>query len=510
MTLLIRNVRILGSEKEFAEPADVFVNGDTISAIGSFSGKKADLILDGQGGYLSPGFIDVNSTSDHYLTLFDNREQEDLLRQGVTTIIGGMCGASLAPLAYGTLESIQKWGDPSRVNVNWHTMAEFLSVLDARPLAVNFGTLAGHATIRRALTGEALRELTKNEMNVFARMLEEAMEQGAFGLSTGLSYVHARATSSLELSFFADIVARFGGVYATHLRDGAGGVEKSIEETIRLASDRNVKTIVSHFMPMKGADREYEAALDSIGRLSDTMDFRFDAYPFTDSLVPIYTFLPEWAQNGGMNVMLANVKDQWLLSRIKKDIPAPDADHFVIAQAPGNEFLAGKTLREIAHTYEMNDARDALLKLMATTGMKCSVLYRNIDEALMKKALGNPRSFIGSNAPSWSRGSGAKRRRFRPGRITSTFTTFLALAAGGLMPLDAAVRKLTSEPAAMFGLKGRGVIKEGNSADLTCFKISGKGGEPAEVQFTVVNGIPVEIAQEFKGSYPGKVLRHNA
>ena len=98
--------------------------------------------------------------------------------------MGGMCGASLAPLLYGTLESLQKWGDPNRVNVNWHTMAEFLAVMDKRPAGVNFGTLVGHATIRRAIVGEALRDLTKNELGVFARTLEAALAEGAFGFST--------------------------------------------------------------------------------------------------------------------------------------------------------------------------------------------------------------------------------------------------------------------------------------------------------------------------------------
>ena len=115
-----------------ASKSDVFVSDNKISAIGNFPNKKADMVLDGQGAYLSPGSSTCNTDSDHYLTLFDNPSQEDFLRQGVTTIMGGMCGASLAPLLYGSLESFQKWGDTNRVNVNWHTMAEFLAVMDKR------------------------------------------------------------------------------------------------------------------------------------------------------------------------------------------------------------------------------------------------------------------------------------------------------------------------------------------------------------------------------------------
>ena len=139
MTLLIKNVRVLGGVKEFPDLCDVFVTDDKIAAIGNFPDKKADEVLDGQGAYLSPGFIDINTDSDHYLTLFDHPSQEDFLRQGVTTIFGGMCGSSLAPLLYGTLESVRKWGGSEDYgNVDWHTMGEFLETLNKRPLAVNF------------------------------------------------------------------------------------------------------------------------------------------------------------------------------------------------------------------------------------------------------------------------------------------------------------------------------------------------------------------------------------
>ena len=159
MTLLIKNVQIVGGAGNNANGAttDVFVSDNKISAIGSFPNKKADMVLDGQGAYLSPGFIDSNTGSDHYLTLFDNPNQEDFIKQGVTTIMGGMCGASLAPLLYGSLEALQKWGDPNRTNVSWHTMGEFLKVMDKHPTSVNFGTLVGHATVRRALVGLANR-----------------------------------------------------------------------------------------------------------------------------------------------------------------------------------------------------------------------------------------------------------------------------------------------------------------------------------------------------------------
>ncbi len=122
MTLLIKNVQFIGADKPREGKVDVFVVGDKISAIGELGDKKADQVIEGQGAYLMPGFIDVHTTSDHYLSLFDYPSQEDFLRQGVTTIVGGHCGSSLAPLLYGSLESIRKWAAIDQVNVNWHTV----------------------------------------------------------------------------------------------------------------------------------------------------------------------------------------------------------------------------------------------------------------------------------------------------------------------------------------------------------------------------------------------------
>jgi N-acyl-D-amino-acid deacylase len=504
MTLLIKNVRILGGIQEFPELTDVFVAHDKISAIGSLANKKADEVLDGAGAYLSPGFIDVNAASDHYLTLLDYPSQEDFLKQGVTTIFGGTCGSSLAPLLYGGLESLQKWGgSPDKVNVNWHSMAEFLAIVDRRPLAVNFGTLVGHATIRRALVGESLRDiLTKNEMAVFSEILRKALKEGGFGLSTGLGYVHDRITPYAELKTLAQIVKEYGGVYATHLRHSGIGIGESIGETIKLAKDVGMKTLVNHFVPMIEARKEYEQTLSGIDALPPAMDFRFDLYPFDTMLLPIYTFLPEWAQTGGREVMLANVKDDWFLSRVKKDMAKIDEGHCIVAQAPDNDFLVGKTLAEVKTIYGLGDARDALFRLMVATGLRGTMLYKTLDEDLIRRALASRHSFVASNAPSFNEAPHLNfKKMYKSERTTATFRMFFSLAEHGLMPLEDAVRKITLEPAREFDLAGRGEIKEGNFADLACFK-------NGEVKFTVVNGKVVMRDGEFLGVYPGKALRH--
>ncbi len=502
MTLLIRNVKIIGGVHDFPESMDVFVAGDKISAIGNFPDKRADEVLDGQGAYLLPGFIDVNTGSDHYLTLFDYPSQDDFLKQGVTTIFGGMCGSSMAPLLYGSLESMRKWGgSEEKINVNWHTMAEFLAVLDKRPLGVNFGTLVGHSTIRRALVGDELRDLTKNEMNVLVETVRRALREGAFGLSTGLGYVHGRSASFVELKTLAGVVREFGGVYATHLRNLDAGVEESIEETISLAESSGVKTLVSHFVPMARSRERYLAALSRIENLPPATNFHFDIYPFDRMLLPIYTFLPIWAQNGGMAKMVMNIADPWLAKRIAKEMEELSAEHTTIAQAPGNDFLVGKSLQEAGEIYGLSDVQEIILRLMKETRLRGILLAKVIDEDLARKALASPRSFIASNAPSFGFMKG--RKQLKTELTTSTFAAFLSLAEHGLLPLRDAVLKITRDPARAFGLAGRGEIKEGNFADLVCFK-------NGEFKFTVVNGRVAVKNGEFQNIFAGKSLRHSA
>lgn len=502
MTLLIRNVHILGGGRSLPDISDVFVSDDKISAIGNFPNKKADIVLDGQGAYLSPGFIDVNTDSDHYLTLFDHPEQEDFLRQGVTTIFGGMCGSSLAPLLYGSLESFEKWGNTDRVNVNWHTMMEFLKVVDKHPLAVNFGTLVGHATVRRAIVNDASRDLAKNELAVFSRVLSTALREGGFGMSTGLAYIHERETRYGELKALVEIVKGAGGVYATHLRNTGAGVAASVEETVRIAEETGAKTLISHFVPIVGHEKEYESAFAAIEALPEDVALRFDVYPSSSSLLALYTFLPLWAQNGGVGVMLANMKDEWLVSRIKKDMPRFDEENFVIAQAPGNDFLVGKTLADIKQMYGLRDGRDALVKLMLTMNMRGGILYRNIASTVTKRAMASRRSLIASNAPSFAESFHG--RQLKSDRTTRTFMDFLKIVEEEkIMPLEDAVAKITREPAELFNLPLRGTIVEGNYADLTCFK-----GD--EVKFTVVNGKLAMQNGEYKEVCAGKAFRHRS
>ncbi|MEK7089852.1 MAG: D-aminoacylase, partial [Patescibacteria group bacterium] len=169
MSTLIKNGLVYDGSGTAPIKRDILIHGKYIAKIGTLSREHADLVIDVGGASVMPGFIDVTSHSDHYMSLFYEPYQEDFIRQGITTIIGGNCGVSLAPLLTGSLESVREWGSEHGTNVSWYSIKEFLQMLSKRKLGINFGTLVGHTSIRRALTQNKFRDLTEEELEMFKK-----------------------------------------------------------------------------------------------------------------------------------------------------------------------------------------------------------------------------------------------------------------------------------------------------------------------------------------------------
>jgi N-acyl-D-amino-acid deacylase len=497
MTILIKNVQLLDGTGRPAVKADVLAKNDKISAIGSFPKYRADETIDGMGAYLAPGFIDINTDSDHYLTLFSNPSQKDFVLQGVTTIIGGHCGASLAPLLYGSLESIRQWADINQINVNWQTVGEFLKALSKRPLGVNFGTLVGHTTIRQALVGETDRELTRNELKVFASVLEKAMEQGAFGFSTGLGYAQTHHTTYNEVKELVGAIKKFRGIYATHLRHRKEGLLAAVNEAINIAKDNSVFALINHFQPLAGFEKDYEDGLELISENANTADVYFDVYPFDESVVTVDVFLPRWAQSGDRELMLKNIRTPEIRKKIIAELPKIKGEEIVIVHAPDREFLSGKTLKEFSFNRNLT-LIEGLLNLMEETAFRTVVSYKNISAKKITEFLPHKRSIIASNSASFG-----EVVRFKPERSYKTFTKFLGLAEKEkIMPLELAIKKITSLPAAKLGLENRGLVSDGYAADLVLFK-------DAEIREVILNGKRAVKDGQFQNVLAGRILRHS-
>ncbi|MDE2001130.1 MAG: amidohydrolase family protein [Patescibacteria group bacterium] len=465
--ILLKSANIVDGTGKPAYRADVLIKDDRISAIGTFTPKPGDEVIDALGMTLTPGFIDINTDSDHYLTLFSNPEQQDFLLQGVTTIVGGQCGSSLAPLFYGSLKSVRKWGNISQVNVDWHAVGELRDILRKRGLGVNFTTLIGHSTVRRDLVGEEIRDLTDSEFDIFTRTIEQGMREGARGLSAGLGYVHARNVSPAELERLLKTVAQKNGLYTTHLRDERAGVFDGVKETLDLAEKVNIPTVISHLRPIVGFEEPFR---DSIALLNDTTHARnvyFDANPFTFSIMPIYTLLPGWAQHKNFEEMADVLRNPDHRERIKNDLIQSGADFgpMVIAEARGNNAIVGKTVGEFAASREL-PVVDALLALMDITKLESLITESNINRELLEETLFHPRALIGSNTASFA----PRADIVKSERSTSTFPRYLALAQKRGEPFEESIARITGMPARLLRLEKRGTVTEGAYADIGLYR----------------------------------------
>ncbi|PJA87614.1 MAG: aminoacylase, partial [Candidatus Moranbacteria bacterium CG_4_9_14_3_um_filter_40_7] len=233
--VLIKNAVIIDGTGDPMYKADLGIRDDRIEEIGYLADEKGEEELDAFGFMVCPGFIDVNNQSDTRWRIFSDPRLESLVCQGITTIIGGNCGSSLAPLASSeAIYSIQKWGNVNQINVGWQTVGEFLKFLERQGLAVNFATLTGHGTLRRGLMKDATKIISQEELNKMKRLLEKSLKEGSLGMSAGLIYTHERKTTISELEELMRIIKKYQGVYTTHIRNERENFLEPLEETIAL------------------------------------------------------------------------------------------------------------------------------------------------------------------------------------------------------------------------------------------------------------------------------------
>ena len=476
MTILIKNILLIDGSGQPAVKADVLVKNEKIAAIGSFPRYQADTIIDGMGAYLAPGFIDCNTNSDRYLTIFSNPTQQDFLLQGITTIIGGQDGVSLAPLLYGSLDLQKIYTNPYKINVDWHTVSDFFDVVKRRPLGVNFGTFVGHSTLRHTIIGNDFRDLTPKELGVFRYMLDAAMKDGAMGVSFDLQSPVAALTPAKEIKLALEVVEKHKGIAAFKVRSGSDTtVHKgdtnnhflpAVTEIINASKETGARVLITNFSPLNGLEEEYRHAIEVIEENAAVADVYFTMHPFAHSIIPIVSFLPVWAQRGGMDEILKVLQSPELSAKIISELEHFLGDSIVIHDAPGLDHLVGKTLRQFGD--DCGTAMpETLLILMRTTKLRATLVYNNISLQEFNRALLCDRSLVASSGMSFERTRPQARLRL----FSDTIATYLqTIVTDKAISIESAIRKLTSVPAQRLGIKQRGLIREGYFADLVMIR----------------------------------------
>jgi N-acyl-D-amino-acid deacylase len=510
--------------------ADLGIIGDTIAALGDIDPAQGSRVLDAAGLMVSPGFIDIHTHSDGSILRYPTADSR--VMQGVTTEITGNCGGSAAPRAPEEAGAGPGIAAPpadairvSGARPGWTDVGSYFQVLEEEGISVNHALLLGQGTLRQAVAGSHDRALTPDEMATVLRMVEEGMDQGAVGISTGLEYVPGRFTPTEEIVAMARAVARRGGLYNTHIRNEEAFLLEAVDEALRIGRETGVRVQIAHLkaagMPNWG---KQVAALDLIvGARTAGVNVLADAYPYTAYSTGLTIFMPAWAMDGGWEALARRLDDPGQRARIRAEVLQrvlldPGAFHLIVissVRTEGNRPLVGLNMEEIAEA-RREDPVDALLRLLVEEGGSVSFIGHGMSPENVEMVLAHPLVMIGSDGSSMAPPEEPARSRPHP-RSYGTFPRVLGHYARDrrLFDLPTAVRKMTSMPADQVGIRDRGRIARGKKADLVVFDPPAVRDEatfddphrfPTGLLHVLVNGAVVVEGGRHTGTRPGRVV----
>jgi len=472
--LILRNGRVVDGSGSPWYLADVAVRGGLIVEVARSMPGTAPREIDVEGRVIAPGFIDVHSHGGG--GIFEVPTADNYIHQGVTTLIAGPDGSSALPVG------------------------PWLDSLAALPRTVNMGTMVGQGTIRTRVMGPVDRAATPEELGRMRALAEEAMRDGALGLSTGLFYVPGTFTPTEEVIELARVVGRLGGIHKSHMRNEAAGVVESVRETIRIGEEGGLPTQVTHH---KVIGPGYWGASTETLRLVDEarargVDVTIDQYPYTASATSIQAaLLPAWALEGGMQRARERLADPALRARIRDESAriielergGGDPDNIVLSSCGWDASLAGRTLRDVMEMrgleMSLHGAADAAFWITEQGG--CGGIFHAIGEDDLVRIMRHPATMVASDGDVIVFG----RARPHP-RSYGTFARVLSeyVRERGVLSLEEAVRKMSAFPAQRMGLLDRGLIRPGMVADIAVF-------DPATVRDLATFEDPHQYAEGF-------------
>ena len=496
--LLIKNGRIVDGTGTPWYEADVGIVGDRITRVGNLSGATAPQVIDATGLIVAPGFIDPHT---HALRgIFDVPNAESALLQGVTTLTEGNDGSSPYPIDrhYADIQDL-------RISPNW-------------------AVFVGQGTIRQRVIGFGLRKASPQEMDRMKQMVRDAMEQGALGISTGLFYVPGSFTSTEEVIELSKVAAEYNGIYISHIREEAAQLIDSVQETIRIGEEAGIPVQITHHKVI-GVEN-WGASIESLRLVDEArargVDVTIDQYPYTASQTSINALIPQWAQAGGREEMLNRISSPETYSTIKNEVIAKilydrgggDPKNVFISRNSWDPNMAGKNLAELTMEAGMEPTPENAAEIVfdIIRGGGATAVYHAIGPEDVDRIMRHPATAIGSDGPVGVFGEGAPHPR-----QYGTFARILGhyVRERGVITLEEAVKKMSSQSARRLGIHDRGLITEGYFADVAVFdaeEIIDRASfeQPHQyatgMKFVLVNGEVVVENGAHTGRRPGRIL----
>lgn len=522
---VLRGAMILDGTGGPAWKGDVGIRGDTIAALGEISSSYGKNVVDISGWCVSPGFIDIHSHSDSSIVAYP--EAQSRVLQGVTTEITGNCGSSAAPVEGKSIEDNRKYYlDEYGVDVSWSDVGSYLLSLEKMKMSLNQALLLGQGTIRSNVAGEADRKLTEEELKKVLRTVEAGMDAGAVGLSTGLEYVPGTFTPTEEIIEMTRVVARYGGFYASHIRNEVTYVLEAVDEAINIGRQTGSRVQVSHLKVCGRSNwHKQGATLDLIESARKSgVEVLADAYPYTAYSTGLSLVMYPWVREGGSKALVKRLQDPELRKRIRTEVSKYVAeepggfDLIVISDVSSekNRNVVGKNIVQIAEMWKMEPV-DACLRLIEEEEASVGYIGHAMSPENVELILSHPLVMVSSDGYSIAAAGKALEEKLHP-RSYGTYPRFLAhyIRDRKIVDLPAGIKKMTSMPAEQAGLTDRGRIAKGKKADLVVFDpktvqdnatFDSPHEYPKGVAHVLVNGVIVVKDGKHTGERPGKVLR---
>ena len=529
--VLIKNGRIVDGTGAPWFRGDVGITGDRIVAVGSLSDRPAAATVDATDLVVAPGFIDLLGQSEFHV-LVDGRAASKIL-QGVTTEVTGE-GRSIAPVNDRLIEEARPSAQHFGVAQNWRTLADYFRRLEtqSRP-AINMATFVGAGGVRNYVIGKDDRPPTAAELEQMKRLVATAMEQGALGLSTSLQYVPDRFASTDEIVELAKVAAKYGGVYFTHQRSESGRIFESVDEVIAISKQAGIPAEIWH---LKTAYKSNWGKMPEVLRRLEQaraggVDVTANQYPYPRASNGLDACLPLWVREGGLDKMLARLRDPAQRERIKREMEDPDVtgwenqwygsgggDGVMLSSVLNPELrkYEGQTLTQIGEAMG-KDPRDAVMDLVIADRGESSVIISIMSEEDVRTALQHRLVGIGTDSGAQAEDGKLSESKSHP-RAWGSFPRILGkyVRDEHLLTLEEAIRKMTSKAAARVHLSDRGILRPGMMADITIFDPAtiqdvSTFDDPkhysAGVKHVFVNGKRVVAGGAITSQRPGRPLR---
>ncbi len=495
--LLITNARVIDGSGNPWFRADIGIKNGRIASIGRLRAVDAEKTIDAANQIVAPGFIDVHT---HVESIYSLPAAENFVRMGVTTLVTGNCGASATDIA------------------------QFLGRTKEKPLAVNLATLIAHGSVRRQVMGSDDRAPTPDELGKMEQMVEQGMKDGAVGLSTGLIYVPGTYAKTDEITSLARVVARYGGIYATHMRNEGEKVADAIRESIQIGEQAGLPVEISHFKI--SSKKMWGQTPMTIGLVRDARSrglmVTVDQYAYTASSTSLDSRLPSWLRAGGLEEAKKRLSDDAIRERVRKEMKDglkrsgfKDYSYAMVASYDPDKSFNGKSIAAITKLVTgKNDVQhqiDQIVSMYEAGG--AGMVYHGMSEDDVQRIMREPFTMIASDSGVRQVDESVPHPRGYGNnvRVLGHYVRELQL-----LSLEDAVRKMTSLPAQTFGFRDRGLIREGFAADLVVFDEKTVGDRatyeqphqfPAGISYVIVNGELVFAGETMTAARPGMALR---